>query len=157
MHKLEVADKDILLSECKKLTSIKFRNSRFLLRMYCVLLVAQNCSCYQIAKWFGENPRTIERWVHKYHKFGIEGLRIEQKTGRPGKVGTRHIEQLIRDIADNPSIFGYEKQFWNGKLLKRHLEYHYRIELSERQCQRLLHTLKIRVKHHAHSLIKHKT
>ena len=123
----------------------------------CLLLVAQNCSCYQIAKWFGENPRTIERWVHKYHTFGIEGLGNEQKIGRPRKIGNRHIEQLIRDIAGYPSVFGYEKQLWNGKLLKRHLENHYRIELSERQCQRLLHSLKNRVKHHAYSLIKHKT
>lgn len=45
---------------------------RFLHRLHCVLLVAKGRSCYEVAGWFGEDLRTIERWVHALDEQGVE-------------------------------------------------------------------------------------
>jgi len=140
MRKLEVANKAALQSACKDEAS---RNceSRFLHRLHCVLLVAQGCSCYQVAEWFGEHPSTVERRVHFFHEYGLEGLRDEQKTGRPKKVRDDQLKQLQDDISRIPYELGHGQYEWNGKLLKTHLARRYGIELSVRQCQRLLNQL----------------
>ena len=140
MRKLEVSNKTDLQSACKEETT---RNceSRFLHRLHCVLLVAQGSSCYQVAEWFEEHPCTVERWVQNFHKYDLEGLRDEQKTGRPRKVRDDQLKQLHGDVSRNPSELGYDQYEWSGKLLKTHLEFHYSVELSVRQCQRLLNQL----------------
>jgi len=140
MRKLEVSNKVSLLSTCREETS-RDHKSRFLHRLHCVLLVAQGSSCYQVAEWFGEHSCTVERWVHCFNKYDLEGLKDEQKTGRPRKVRDDQLKQLQGDISRNPSELGHEQHKWNGKLLKTHLECCYGVELSVRQCQRILHQL----------------
>ena len=141
MRKLEVSNKAALQSACKEETTHN-REFRFLHRLHCVLLVAQGSSCYQVAEWFGEHSSTVERWVHCFNEYNLEGLRDEQKTGRPRKVRDDQLKRLQSDISRNPSELGYEQYEWNGKLLKTHLECCYDVELSVRQCQRILHQLK---------------
>jgi transposase len=138
MRKLKISNKLSLLSTCKE-EATRNQESRFLHRLHCMLLVAQGCSCYQVAEWFGEHPCTIERWVHYFQEYGVEGLKDEQKSGRPGKIHNDQVKRLQGDISKNPFELGYNQHRWNGKLLKTHLEHRYNIELSVRQCQRLLH------------------
>ncbi len=141
MRKLKIPDKSPLISACKKEVT-RNREFRFLHRLHCVLLVAQGCSCYQVAAWFGEHPCTIERWVHYFQEYGLEGLKDEQKTGRPRKVRDDQLERLQDEISKKPFELGYDQNGWNGKLLKTHLECRYGTELSVRQCQRLLNQLR---------------
>ena len=140
MRKLEITDLDTLLAAVKE-ESGRSHDSRLLHRLHCVQLVGRGCSCYQVAEWFGEHPRSVERWVGYFKTFGIEGLRDEQKTGRPTKVRDDQLLQLTDDIMNNPSIFGYGQESWNGSLLSNHLALCYGIELGVRQCQRLLQQL----------------
>ena len=141
MRKLEVSDKSALISACKEETT-RNHESRFLHRLHCVLLVAQGCSCYQVAEWFGEHPCTLERWIHHFHDYGLEGLMDEQKTGRPRKVRDDQLKQLQGDVSKKPFELEYNQTCWDGKLLKTHLESRYGVKLSVRQCQRLLNQLR---------------
>ena len=140
MRKLEVSNKTTLQSACKEQNS-RNDESRFLHRLHCVLLVAKGTSCYKIAEWFGDHPSTLERWVRNFNEFGVEGLKDEQKTGRPRKVRDDQIKQLQSELSAAPSKLGYKQSTWNGTLLKTHLKQHYNIELGARQCQRLLKEL----------------
>jgi len=141
MQKLKVLNKAALQSACRE-EFTRNSESHFLHRLHCVLLVAQSCSCYQVAVWFEEHPCTIERWVHYFHEYGLEGLRDEQKTGRPRKVRDDQFKRLQSEISKNPYGQGYEQNGWDGKLLQTHLERRYGIELGVRQCQRLLNQLR---------------
>ncbi len=148
MRKLEVLNKAVLQSACKTETT---RNceSRFLHRLHCVLLVAEGSSCYQIAAWFGEHPCTVERWVHYFQEYGVEGLKDEQKTGRPRKIRDDQLKRLQGEVSKNPFELGYDQNGWGGKLLQTHLQRRYDIELSVRQCQRLLNQLRRNASSHA--------
>ncbi|MDT8383069.1 MAG: helix-turn-helix domain-containing protein [Gammaproteobacteria bacterium] len=149
MRKLEVTDTTVLKSALRG-EARSTPEFRYLHRLHCMQLVAQGCSCYQVAKWFGEHPSTMERWVSCFCEYGLVGLWDEQKTGRPRKVRDDQMSQLQGDILRTPSELGlgYGRYVWSGKLLKTYLARHYVIELSVRQCQRLLKQLLLNVVSH---------
>ncbi len=111
---------------------------RFMHRLHAVLLVSFGRSCYEVALWFGENPRSIERWVHAYGRSGCEGLHDHHHGGRPPRLTRPQSQLLARELAGGPGHCGYTQSHWCGKLLARHLERDYGVRLSLRHCQRLL-------------------
>jgi transposase len=110
----------------------------FLHRLHCVLLVAESRSCYEVARWFGENPRTIQRWVHAFREDGMEGLRAHHAGGRCAKLTDKQMQHLMADLQKLPRVFGYREPEWKGRLLAQHVERNYGITLSVRQCQRII-------------------
>jgi len=140
MHNMDASDSAALKSTFKGEIN-NSSGSHFLHRLHCVLLVTEGCCCCQVAEWFGVHQRTVERWVHYFKEYGIEGLKDEQKTGRPTKVRDDQLKQLQHDILFKPSELKYIENKWSGKLLKTHLKQRYGIEMSVRQCQRLLQQL----------------
>lgn len=113
----------------------------FLHRLHGVLLIAEGRSCYEVARWFGEHPRTIERWVHALDLHGVEGLREHHAGGRPAKLSVELVQRLTLDVQKPPHLFGYRKREWSGELLTQHLKGRFGVKLGARQSQRLLRRL----------------
>lgn len=113
-------------------------NASYLHRLHCLILVLSGVSCYQVAQWFGRNPRTIERWLRQYKTAGIEAIRHEKKVGRSPKLSGDVLAAIFLDIDQRPTDFGFQKPEWDGVTLAEHLKSRYGQELSIRQCQRLL-------------------
>lgn len=107
-------------------------------RLHALLLVGLGHSCAEVAGWFGEHPRTIERWVHSYLSCGVGALRSTPSHGRRPALAQPQLLQLGQELACMPMQFGYRHRRWSGKLLQRHLDEHYGVRLGLRQCQRLL-------------------
>jgi transposase len=140
MHKLEVTE----FSTLKATLKLEIRRNveaRFLHRLHCATLVGQGFSCYQVATWFGESPRTIERWIHIVDEFGVEGLKNERKIRRASKVPREHYSQIIKDLKKDPRSLGYDKKAWCGRILQTHLRHQFDVDLGVRQCQRILKQL----------------
>ena len=114
---------------------------RFLHRLHCVLLASEGPGCYVVARWFGEDPRTIERWLNAFERHGPDGLKDRPHGGRPSRLATHGGPALEQEIAAAPRASGYDQARWNGALLAQHLEARHGIRLSARQCQRILRQL----------------
>ncbi len=114
------------------------QDNHFLHRLHCMLLISEGCSCREVAAWFGENCRTIERWVHRLQDSGVDGLKDVESPGRPAKLNVSQQKKLLIDLAKPPWTYGYRRSTWSGKLLASYIGRKYSIELSERQCQRFL-------------------
>ena len=112
--------------------------ARFLHRLHCVVLAGAGCSCYQVAEWFGDDPRTVERWVHAFSREGAQGLRQSHSGGRPQRLDGAASARLRADLAQAPRDSGYAKAHWDGPLVAHHVLTAYGIALGIRQCQRLL-------------------
>lgn len=128
----------------RELINASFSSSveqRLLNRLHCVLLVAEGRSSYEVARWFGKDPRTVERWVHAFDKRGIGGLREHRSGGRPAKLSDKQVQRLAHDLQKPPHVSGYPEREWSGKRLAQHLECRYGIRLSPRQCQRMMRRL----------------
>lgn len=115
--------------------------ARFLHRLHCVLLVAEGRSAQEVAQWHGADPSSVARWVRRFDEQGPDGLRNGQRSGRPGRLDSEQLQALSADLKKHPRVFRYVESNWNGSLLATHLETRYGVNLSVRQCQRLLRQL----------------
>lgn len=113
-------------------------------RMHCVYLVAMGHSCREVASWFGDGPRSVQRWVTAYvHKTDAPAVAghapLAGPSGRPSRVSPAAAQRLMLDLQGLPCQFGYPQGHWDGRLLQQHLQVRFCVALSLRQCQRLLH------------------
>ncbi len=118
--------------------------SRYDHRLHGVLLVALGYSCSESAKILGHTVTTIENWVNRFNKGGFNSLKDEPHTGRRPALSEVQMNEIRKDIAEDPKKFGYEQNLWDGKLLSHHILFRYGVTLSVRQCQRLFHKLEFR-------------
>ena len=116
----------------------KSREKRACYRAYCLLMIMQGQSPNDIAEALGESPRTLERWRKRFNEQGLEGLLDNTSPGRPSRLSEKEMSNLQRDISLSPNQHGLQASHWHGKELQEHLQAQYHVELSLRQCQRLL-------------------
>jgi len=113
-------------------------------RLHGILLMCHGFSCYDVASMLGESPRTIENWVKRFNSDGFAGLQEKTRGGRPPILEKQQIEQIGKDLRQNPREFGYTQNLWDGKLLSYHISQRFHVQLGVRQCQRLFHKLDFR-------------
>ena len=117
------------------------REARYFHRLHVVLYVLQGASSYEAAQLYGHSPRAVEYWIHRLLTHGLAGLREGDRPGRPSRLSPSQQERLRNEIRRSPRELGYDQNLWDGLLLSHHLERHYSISLSVRQCQRLFHQI----------------
>lgn len=143
MHKLELDGDDA--EELRRALGLCLHDSpeaRYAQRVQCLLLVASGYGCKEVARCYGKTPRTLERWVRIYQRFGPMGLRDEKKPGRGPTVDTGMLKEIAADLDTDPRSLGYREAAWNGSLLALHIQEKLHIALSERQGQRLFRRLR---------------
>lgn len=118
--------------------------SRYDHRLHGVLLVALGYSCSESAKILGHTVTTVENWVNRFNNGGFISLRDEPHTGRPPALSVAQMDEIRKEVAEDPKKLGYDQNLWDGKLLSHHILFQYGISLSVRQCQRIFHKLDFR-------------
>lgn len=145
MRKLEIADPEIMRIAIQQ-EIVRSDESRYDHRLHGLLLVAGGQSCQQVADTFGENPRTVQRWVKRFEEYGLDGLREGERPGRPATLDAKQWAALGRDMRRPPKEFGHAAHLWDGKLLAEHLRRHYGVKLGVRQCQRIFGQMGFRLR-----------
>ncbi|MCF8179194.1 MAG: helix-turn-helix domain-containing protein, partial [Sulfuritalea sp.] len=74
MRKLEIADPEVMRTAIQQ-EIVRSDESRYDHRLHGLLLVAGGQSCQQVAELFGEDRRTVQRWVKRFESHGLEGVR----------------------------------------------------------------------------------
>ena len=120
--------------------------SRYDHRLHGVLLVAQGMTCPEVARLLGDAPRSVEYWVHHFDQEGLAGLTEGDRSGRPRRLGEKHIKAINRVLREKPSDAGMRVNLWDGKALSAWIEQTYGIQLGVRQCQRLFRQLEFRLR-----------
>lgn len=137
MRKLEIADADVMRIAIQQ-EIVRTEESRYDHRLHGLLLVTGGQSCQQVADLFGEDRRTVQRWVRTFESRGLDGLREGERPGRPKSIDARQWKVLEKDLRRNPNEFGLTtNHLWDGKLLVEHLRRRCDVTLGVRQCQRL--------------------
>jgi transposase len=125
---------------------LRSQESRYDHRLHGLLLISQGLDCYQVAEWLGQNPTTVQRWVHRFERHGFAGLEEGDRSGRPPRLTEGQLAQADRDLRRSPRQFGYPQNLWDGKLLAHHLRQACGVRLGSRQCQRIFHLLRFRLR-----------
>ncbi len=113
-------------------------DARYLHRLHAVLLVSQGCGCQQVADWFGDDLRSVERWSRACELKGSAALCQHHGAGRPARLPPELQGRWQQDVALPPAAQGYDHARWSGKLLALHLSRKFGVLFSQRHCQSLL-------------------
>lgn len=101
----------------------RYPEGRYYHRLHVVLHVLKGASCYEAARIYGHSPRTVQYWVHRLMARGLEGLREEERPGRPARLSSSQQEILKGQLCRSPREFGYDRNIWDGPLLSHHIEH----------------------------------
>lgn len=112
--------------------------SRFEHRLHCVLLVSAGHGCHEVAKVFGDDARTVQRWVQKFLRCGTDGLRDTPPPGRRAKLTVAETAELGDVLKQPPGTFGHAAEVWRSDLLRNEIARRFAVAMSRRHCQRLL-------------------
>jgi transposase len=145
MRKLEIADPDIMRIAIQQEIA-RSDESRYDHRLHGLLLLTGGQTCQEIADLFGEDRRTVQRWVRRFEEHGLEGMRDGERPGRPTGLDAKQWACLERDLRRDASDFGHVGHLWDGKLLSAHLEQRYNVILGVRQCQRIFKQMGFRLR-----------
>ena len=122
----------------------RHQDARYDHRLHCVSLVAAGMACEQVARVFGDSPRSVVNWVRRFQRQGLAGLAEGNHSGRPGRLSAEQLEEVRALVRQPPKETGLSANLWDGKTLARCLQERYQIPLGVRQCQRLFHQLDTR-------------
>lgn len=145
MRKLEIADPEVMRIAIQQEIA-RSDESRYDHRLHGLLLITGGQSCQQVADLFGENRRTVQRWVKRFETFGLEGVREGERPGRPATLDAKQWATLGRDLRRDPGELGLAGHLWDGKLLSEHLRRRYGVTLGVRQCQRIFGQMGFRLR-----------
>ena len=140
MHKLEITTPAVVQAALRN-EGEHSPQLRFVHRLHCLVLVGTGRSCYEVAEVFGDDPRSVERWVREFQQHGIEGLRERPHPGRPATLADAQMRQLALALLSVPRGLGYTVDLWNNKLLRAEILRRFGVTMSLRHCQRLFRVL----------------
>lgn len=143
MRKLQIVDNDNMRIALQQEIR-RSEDSRYDHRLHGVLLISHGLSCYDAAACLGEDPVTIQRWVHHFNERGFSGLLDGERPGRPTRVTPAQWSELEQTLRQSPRKHGYKQNLWDGKLLAHHLAESYALALGVRQCQRIFRQMGFR-------------
>jgi transposase len=115
----------------------RHQEARYDHRLHCVLLVASGQSCEQVARYFGDSPRTVVNWVRRFDRLGLAGLAEGNHSGRPARLSAEQMEEIHAWVRQPPTTAGWAFNLWDGRSLAACVQQRFGIPLSVRQCQRL--------------------
>ena len=138
MKRVKIQDNKIMQIAIQQ-EILRSEDARYDHRLHGILLVSKGHSCYEVGVMLGHDATTIQRWAHDFNKNGFAGLFDGEREGRPTSLNSSQWERLSKDLRKHPTIFKYEQNLWDGKLLAHHLTTKYNITLGVRQCQRIFH------------------
>ena len=145
MRKLRIEDAAVMQVAIQQEIS-RCEESRYAHRLHGLLLVTTGQSCREVARLFGADASTVQRWVRRFEERGLEGLREGERPGRPRQLDADQWRQVAADLRSTPRAFGLEATLWDGPLLAEHLRRRFGIALGVRQCQRLFRQLGFRLR-----------
>lgn len=140
MRKLQIPDSETV----RKLIHqelVRSEESRYGHRLHGLLLLTAGLSCGQVAALLGEDSTTVQRWVRRFERGGLEALREGKRSGRPRLLGEAQWQKLAGDLRMDPREFGLPAKLWSGRILSEHLHLHYAVDLGIRQSQRIFRRL----------------
>lgn len=135
MRKLEIADPEVMRIAIQQEIA-RSDETRHDHRLHGLLLMTGGHGCQQVADLFGEDRRTVQRWVKRFETHGLDGLREGERRGRPATLDARQWTKLGRELRRSPREFGHAA----------HLRQRYGVALGVRQCQRLFRQLGFRLR-----------
>ena len=115
-------------------------NAKLTRRIHGVYLASRGMTCPQIMQVTGAKRRTVQQWVARYNRGGLEELKDKPRPGRPQHL-PRHLEpELARRIEAGPCLSDGVSVF-TSPVIRRIIEQEFGVVYSISAVNYLLHRL----------------
>ena len=115
-------------------------NARLARRIQGVYLAKMGLSCPQITKITGSARRTVQQWLAKYNKGGLDELSEKPRPGQPTKLSRHREHEFCRRLEAGPTQKDGVSVL-NGPAIRRILQREFGVLYSGQGLYDLLHRL----------------
>ncbi len=84
-------------------------------RRLAVQKLREGYSAQDVADFFDVAPRTVRRWRAEHRRRGDRGLNAKPQSGRPSKLSTGQVRQVLSWFRKNPKSFGFATELWTAR------------------------------------------
>lgn len=110
---IEVSRPERELRELERLHRVE-KDARVRQRMGGVLARWSGVAPGEVAATYRVSEKAVTKWVKRFNRDGVSGLRDKPRSGRPTKADWDEIHKML---AGDPRDYGYPVQGWNGRVL----------------------------------------
>ncbi len=90
-------------------------------RVQIVLLSAQRTGVHEISAIVGLHPINVRKWIHRFNRFGINGLFPRRSPGRPRLFSREQRDAIVHLATTEPRVLGLDFDAWSLQRLRSQL------------------------------------
>jgi transposase len=99
-----------------------------------LLLILEGQRPGWIIEVLGLTRQSLNQWMHRVNKQGLEALKTKPRPGRPPRLDSKIAAELEHHLEKSPQDFGLNRAQWDGPTLVLHLKRHFGIKIKVRQA-----------------------
>lgn len=86
-----------------------------------IRLSAQRIGVHEISRDIGLHPINVRKWLHRFNRYGIQGLQPRRSPGRPRLFSDDQRKAIISLAMSAPQDLGLEFETWSLQRLRAQL------------------------------------
>jgi transposase len=90
-------------------------------RLKIILLSAQGHKVQEISREVDLHPINVRKWIHRYNKRGLDGLRSGKSPGRPPVFTDAQRKEIVDIASADPSVLKLSFNHWSLQRLRKYL------------------------------------
>ncbi len=90
-------------------------------RVQIVLLSSQRTGVHEISAMVGLHPINVRKWIHRFNRFGLNGLFPRRSPGRPRLFSREQRAAIVRLATTEPRVLGLDFDAWSLQRLRSQL------------------------------------
>jgi transposase len=114
------------------------------IRAKIVLASADGLSIRQICQRYTLDHQVVRRWIKRYSAHGYDGLKEQQRPGRPSAIEPRVLQKITTVVVQPPEKFGVPLTRWSQRELSAFLRRRYGWKVSAASICRFLRSLALK-------------
>jgi transposase len=90
-------------------------------RVQIVLLSSQRTGVHEISAMVGLHPINVRKWIHRFNRFGLNGLFPRRSPGRPRLFSREQRDAIVHLATTEPRVLGLDFDAWSLQRLRSQL------------------------------------
>lgn len=108
------------------------KNTQFAARMRGVLLALRGRTSKEAADDLSVAPRSVQTWVQRYNKHGLEGLPDRPRPGQPKRLTPEQESLVAAWLEAGPDLDTDGVVAWRGRVIVEKINRHFKLEPKRR-------------------------
>jgi transposase len=107
-------------------------------RLYAVYQIKNGRGAKELEELYAVSHKSICNWVHRYNRYGLEGLSDKPRSGRPSRLSEKQRAKLRKVISESPEKAGYSSGVWSGPMVVDYIQKTFGVTYKKAQIYNLM-------------------